>query len=269
MDKALTSFVGTANPKARTYEGKGANSPEAALRAYLRAYRDMDVDAIVSACAVESYAEHYDLEELVVQNRLFSTNMVANVNGVIIPNDLPLAKGLNAAFVASGIRNAIYNGVLNFAFFEASIARQAQDGSINFVEEQDYVEFFAALADTEKLQTISSLKIEKILTEADFVSYSPKYSDAANQRAMNSAADRYGGKLADVAAVVSIGGAPYLFCAYAVEYDGSGRWYIIPNASYFLGFLGAFGYFGIVGGPIPISEDTMDAEAVRWLRSLK
>ncbi|MDR1299434.1 MAG: hypothetical protein LBJ84_04210 [Oscillospiraceae bacterium] len=252
---------------ARTYEGRGFNTPEAALRAYIEAYRDMDLDAMLSACAVESYAEHYDLE---VYTRRIAHYNASNPN-VILPNTDPFAKQLNAERVAAGIYGSIYNSVLNFAFFEMSIAG-TQGKSIQYLARERpsaaHTEFFAVLDDTAKFQSIQRLTIERILTETDFLSYLPYSSRYANmQRQISKIEDMYGGKLAEIAAIVSIDSELYLLSAYAVEYDGGGKWYIIPARGDFTVIIGLSPYYS-AGGLVPIYDEAMNLEAVQWLFTL-
>jgi uncharacterized protein involved in high-affinity Fe2+ transport len=260
----FTVFDG-APAKTRTYEGEGAESPEDALRAYLTAYRDMDMDAILSACAVESYAEHYDLEAFVRRMKMYNVSFI-NSGGVIIPNTDVRSQDLNTALVAARIYSNIYSSALNYAFHGASAAG-TQYTAITFNDEREYEDFFDELTDTSKFESIQSLAIEKILTEKDLSRYGEGYSSESTRRVISNAEEMCGGALADIAAIVTIDGERYLFGVYAVEYDDSGKWYIIPNGGSFTVFCGVNPYYQIGGGPIPIDGEAMNSEAALWLSS--
>ncbi|MCR4989985.1 MAG: hypothetical protein K6A38_03895 [Lachnospiraceae bacterium] len=56
-------FVGTKiNSKT---EGRGYNTPEEAIQAFAEGFANKDVEAKLSACAVESLVDHYDLEKFI------------------------------------------------------------------------------------------------------------------------------------------------------------------------------------------------------------
>ena len=77
-------------PAATTYEGPGSASPEDAVSSYMSGLASVDVDAMVSSFAVETFVDHFDflayLERLGVYSATFTP--------VVVPAETPFARAL-------------------------------------------------------------------------------------------------------------------------------------------------------------------------------
>lgn len=60
--------------ESRKFEGPGFASPEEAAAAYLMAFKNRDLEAMLAAFAVESLAERYDLRETLSQLKAYALN---------------------------------------------------------------------------------------------------------------------------------------------------------------------------------------------------
>lgn len=56
-------------------EGAGYDKPEEAVEAYLEALKDGNLEAMLSTFAIETYVEHYDIEEVIESSGGLSFNM--------------------------------------------------------------------------------------------------------------------------------------------------------------------------------------------------
>lgn len=72
----LTTFLGDMGYiLSGTMEGPGFDTPEAALAAYIKGLRSMDIDAMISAFAVETYVRNFSLVNYIERSGMYNPNI--------------------------------------------------------------------------------------------------------------------------------------------------------------------------------------------------
>ena len=87
---------------ADTYEGPGWDTPEEAVMLYLEGMREQDVDKMVSACAVETHVDRFDMQAQLERVRAYTPAMIPRV-----PNSSDLLRTINIEIRRSSIMHAI------------------------------------------------------------------------------------------------------------------------------------------------------------------
>ena len=206
----VLSFGGTA-----TIEGPGFATPEEAAEAYLNGLRDQDVNAMLSAFAVESYAAHYDFAALVERLKSYQPSFEMRLPGI---NEY--TRQLNIEGRRSQLASQIIIQYLNYTAPDvlnnySPVILEDATAIAEFLEEfenatQDYV-----FADIEITGTIQPEDM------------SDMYLSEANQRNIALQAKTFGAEADDVENVIitfEANGHKWLFCPQAVRYDG--KWYL-------------------------------------------
>jgi len=227
-------------------EGNGFDTPEKAVEAYLTGLRDGDIGAMVSAFAIESYKENYDIEAYLERTHVYT---VGNITTTLpIPNEGVFLTGLNAHMRESQIITGIYHSILNCAFPDASYP--GTDGVIvDLRDSADLRKFLKKLNDTSGVEKLSKLKIEEVFDADDFADVSAVYSSSSMQEGIEKLEETAGGELADLLAVCDVGGGTYIFSCTAVRYNKSGKWYLYSFGGNFAALCG-IGYDWTIGGLI-------------------
>jgi hypothetical protein len=224
----------------KTIEGPGFATPEDAAKAYLTALRDQDLGAMISAFAVESYADHYDFEALVERLNSYNFNF-----DMPFPNTSDYTRQLNIESRRDRIVRQILLQYMLYNTPEAfndgtPVAFGDPDAVSDFVEDfgrdtEDYI--FEDLV-------ITGTMSPEVLTD--------NYMADANQENIEKQAKTFGVEMEDVANLVisfDANGGTWLFCPQAVRYDG--RWYLQASGGNIAMLLGMSSY---AGGLAPVGD---------------
>jgi len=238
----LLPFVASA----KTYEGKGAASPEEAVRQYLHALKKCDYDKIISCYAVESFTENYEINE---QVKIF--NSAFPVMKMIYTKD-NLLKQTGKFEVLSAITR-----IIKFQIWTLNENDFFEDGDVIIVKDsvQDTVDQ-AFPTEAEKrlslvefsnefipldlfLESMSSVDFLERLRSGDF---SSSLSDSMDNEEIDRMIEHlnqkyektksiYGCKdIKPVIACFYISGKKYYYVTDTIQYGN--KWYISPEHGY-------------------------------------
>ena len=227
MGVALTSLAacspGRAEPEntVEKVEGAGYESPEKAVEAYVNFLQEQNLKGAMSAFAVESYADHYDMAENYEYVRSFMA-YTAN-GGQMTPGlyfDSDMTRDLNIesrrAYVFKGIQNQLMQIIeenTDETEIVENIYRQIsfEDDKVTTEEVMDF------LSTDPELDTIV---IGEFLSEEDFDL--PDFRMIDN--AMEAKERSWGSDVEEVMVELNIAGEDYTLFMLCVCYDD--KWYV-------------------------------------------
>jgi len=219
-------------------ESGGFASPEDAVRAYLEAFSNADVEGMISAFAVETYVENYNLEEMILRLGAYvSTEPVA-----LPPSNDLLAK------TSIYIRQGKLTDSIKMQYLTIFLKEKGQENLIApFDDSGDALDLVRKLGDPANLEILNSLRVMGFIKPGRLV----EAYDADMHRENVEKQLKYLGAdaLESVVARVDIDSQVYLFCFDTARYGG--KWYI----SSFTGNIGyMIGISAYSGGVILESE---------------
>ena len=229
----VTEEVTESAPSGRI-EGEGYDTPEEAAAAYISGLIHEDINEMISACAVESFVENYDLskqiERLQVLQAFESTY-------AYLPSQGKLSDEINLE-----IRRANLMQMIKFQYL--SLVRRKTDGMTVPLKEYDSAD---ALIDD--MIDSGDLDISFDGTFLPPVVVTDRYCSFNVQKNLyrNAVADN-AERIDSVAALIKVNGSTWLLTLGAEKYDG--RWYITLGNT-LSAILGLEAY---AGGICPFSE---------------
>ena len=242
---SLTSFFGSEMGEMASgkMEGDGFDSPEEALTHYIEGLKNNDINQMIEAFAVETFAENYSLTKMVDRIQAYTPTIG------YIPNISDFSLQLNIEKRRSDIVNAIRNHYLVLEGSKAVLGENAYTSiplNDNYDTAQDLVDDLFLSDDAEILDNIE-FKNEFI----DPAALSENYAAERNQENMKSQIAPYAGE--DVASVVAkfyCNGEEVLLMADAVQFNG--KWYLNSMGGNIGALLGITAY---VYGMVPLQYD--------------
>ena len=217
--------VGTAGK----IEGSGYDTPEDAAKAYLEALKNQDIDAMVAAFAVESYAEHYDLQAMYERLQAYTPSLEMK---------LPAGSDYNNEWNIQGRRASILSQI-EYQYFQYNVPSANMDSTMVLTDNPNLI---SDMKKDTKNYVFSDLKITGTMAPEDL---SDQYLSKINQENIGKQVKAYGVDSKDVANVVitfEADGGSWYFCPQMIRYDG--RWYIQTlsgNLSALLGWQYSYG----------------------------
>jgi len=214
---AIFFATGMLSSDVKTLEGPGFSTPEDAAKAYLTGLRDQDINAMISAFAIESYVDNYDFEASV--ERIQTYQMYADI---FLPNTSDYTVQLNIA----ARRNQITR-LINMQYMLYNTPEELNDGTpVTFSKDdtaaiQDFVAKFEQ--DTNNY-IFEDLEITGTVPPEDLAE---AYMDERNQQNIAKQAVTFGADADDVVNVAitfEADGQTWVFCPQLVRYDS--KWYI-------------------------------------------
>ena len=218
---ALLSFGACGNSDTAQSSQVGISgflSPEDAVIAYLEGLRDTNLEAMMSAFAVEAYVAHFDLQTLLERLGVYQAHFV------LLPNANELVREMNVEMRRSHVTSSIRMQYLVLTHPDrhtyASVGSELDNMRIEEDEvapflQDFYVNLNAATWNTLEIQGFISLEWSEWYREV-----SERYYEALERRIALLGAEQMVGRIA----VFSLDGDYYLLFADLAEYDG--RWYI-------------------------------------------
>lgn len=198
------------------FEGKGYNTPEEAITAYAEAFKDGDVDKMISTFAVESYVDNFDLEKYTEQNGIY----LFNNNDVSLPNDSDYKVSINHYTRLSRITQQIINGYYVLTGIDnensyISLPRREEGAAQAFLDQLEYPNFDKELSNMEigDVLVADDFDIDKQMhsTQFDYLDY----LDVT--------------EFCDVAIEIEFDGQQYYLFMLTAKIDG--KWYNISTTS--------------------------------------
>lgn len=221
-------------------DGPGFDTPEEALTAYIEAFQQNDLSAMLSTFAVETLAEHYDLGKQMERLGMYSPSVG------YIPSISGYSSALNVEYRRAEIVNTIRNQYL--VLTGAACASGKPIPNENNLPGDEYLADIFAMDDQPWLAKIDFQG--EILEPQEFTEL---YYHEANQKNIARSCACYGGdELQSLAAMLEIGGEPYVQFMDLIRYGD--RWYNLTLLGNLAILMGLDSFSGGLS-PYPIPED--------------
>ena len=207
------------SPSSNTIEGKGYNSPEEAMTAYLEAMRDGDLEKAISTFAIESHVENYDDEAALAWVCYYG------ISSFYAPGET-VGKDYNIAQRCEVIARNAYCQYLWFVLSDTEYSEFLRSGSIHLSTEEEQKAFLEAVTDPIALRRWQTLEVEEIMYPEDFLDRSDlaSFESEYTQRNIEKRRRIYGAEqIVSCIARVRIDGETYLFFMDIAKYNG--KWY--------------------------------------------
>ena len=224
-------------------EGNGFASPEDALGAYIQGMKDNDIDAMIAAFAVETYAENYSLIKMVERLGSFQPSIG------YIPNISAYSIRLNIENRRSDITRAIRNHYLALQGSKTIIGEKAYSPVTIMGEYDSASDLLDNLFVSDDTGILDSIVFNDEFYDPALLS--DHYSEERNRENLKKQMATIGAE--DYTCVVAkfySNGKPVVIMADAVKYDG--RWYLCNMGGNIGALLGLSSY---VYGMIPLQYD--------------
>ena len=228
---ALIAFM-FLHPAKTQKEGPGTDSPEAAAKAFAEAYGAKDIDSLYTACALESYVEHYDLEKNIERMQCLTPVMMylyGKSEGTAALNERIREMNLTKSF---------------YYLYETPIWSHRDDQERRSMAiklgEMEMEELTGLVKGVDELGSVMVNDVESVSefckeTEQDALMKSFSADGVKKQQAELEKV--YGGEIEDLVVSMDIDGDHYYLCLQTISYDGD-RWYVLNTHGTLASMLG-------------------------------
>lgn len=134
------------------YEGPGWDTPEGPVEVYLEGLKEQDISKMISAYAVETFIDNYDLAAQVARIAVYNLSMVPR-----LPNTNQLTRDINVETRKNQIVQAVIWQITSVAMPEQDFAQPTTFSTDN--REQEVVEFVDGLDEAYGAVDFSTLRI--------------------------------------------------------------------------------------------------------------
>lgn len=199
-------------------EGNGFSSPEAAITAYAKALQNGNMDEMIATYAIESYVEHFDLE-----------NYLRKYPSIILNSDIAI-QAQNSNEFASEVSKYTQLAIVTKEIKRAYCNLVGLDANTTYTvlnDEQALANLVNQLAAPDFKKDLSEMKIGKVLTRDDFTFI---YVEEGYDRQLNEMLSYLSvSELCDVALEIDFAGEEYYLFMRTAKIDG--KWYNITTSS--------------------------------------
>lgn len=229
----------------KTYEGPGWDTPEEAVSLYLEGLKEQDIGKMISAYAVETYVDQFDLRSQIARMGAYTRSMTPNM-----PNSNHLLQAINTEARKNEIVQSILGQITSICLsgqdFTQPIvfAKENVDG-----ETKAFVEGLQSAFDAVDFGTIKPLGF----VPPELISV--MYASERNQQNMKAQAAPYGTEEArSVVALFTVDDTLCVLCCDVMRYGD--RWFMYrPGGN--IGQL--IGFSSLTGGMVAISQEDLIA----------
>ena len=213
----LCGCAGLASAVSPAYEGDGAATPEDAVRLYLEGVQRMDLAKMLSAFAIETYAEKTVLDELLAK---------AHAYYFALPIKFPASNELLFALNVETRKNDIVTSVI-VQLFRFHMPDYDVYQHTAFTDDagmaDEIAAFVAKLNDGLEALTLQTLRIDGFYPPS---LASALYDNVGNRSRRESIAQIHGAEeVESVIALFTVEETRYMLCCDAIRYGD--RWYIL------------------------------------------
>ena len=197
-------------------EGKGYESPEAAMEAYADALAKHDVPGMLSTFAVETLAEKYDFAMLLKQREVYASAMQAYCP------DNPYGRDLSVEAVRGNISSSLFQQYKNLVGYENNIELNGVMQAFNSSREAK--SFADCFNDSELFQSVELVRI--VEPDEVFRAFGADnlLERETNQKNIQMNTEIYGAEAMNEGCLeLMIDGEKYWVFLRQVQYDG--KWY--------------------------------------------
>ena len=234
-----------------TYEGPGWDTPEDAVLVYLEGMKEQDLYKMISAYAVETHIDHFDLQAQLERIRAYTISMIPRM-----PNSTNLLWGINVEARKNEIVQSILLQMSTLCLYERAqdFDRPIGFQSDNFAEEarafvEELDQAFAAV----DFNTLNVLRF----TPPELIS--ELYASERNQENIKRQAAPYGvDEMRSVIAVFALDDKVGALCCDVARYGD--RWFMHKpggNIAAIIGFSAMTG--GVIAGPVEEMAAVLDS----------
>lgn len=229
-------------------EGAGYDTPEEAVVAYLEAFRDGDINRMVSTVAIETYLENVDLETILYYMQIFhySISLFDDANDFM--GELNFERRRGSVLINASLHNRFLYlpDVLSASFEEILIPFGFTHVPIDGNEAEiarliSYIEYYRGANQRSELNILGVIPVETMMQ------YSAHTPDSLWEELELRAAMNGFDEVVTIVVMFELGGEKYLFNPFVVRYGE--RWYVeFLGAGILLGgFYPDFGTINIAG----------------------
>lgn len=211
------NFILLYMPNSSGLEGSGFSSPEAAITAYAKAFRDGNIPKMISSFAIESYVECFDLHEYINKSGYYD---FYNAD-VGFPNKSEYQELLNQYTRQNSIVRQIKNGYFTLTNIDNSRSIESFSRNNNETEIESFLE---QLEYPNLDQKLSRIKIGAVLTTDDFSIDEELYSTFISNYSYCNAEEFY-----DIAIEITFDSEEYYLFMLTAKMNG--KWYNITTVS--------------------------------------
>lgn len=209
------------------FEGKGFDTPEEAITAYAEAFRDGDVDKMISTFAIESYVENFD------QQKYIERIAVHTSADQPLTNDTTTGEAINCYARVSRVSGYIRNGYYVLLGLDAT---EVVTFSNKDTRKEDIAAFLESMEDSKFSKQLSRIEIGDVLTADDFdLNFDPP--DYYEVNLEKSLAHLDVSDIKDLAIEIEMNGEDYYLFMCTAKING--KWYNISIPSSLGTFNGA------------------------------
>lgn len=199
---------------ADTVQGSGYATPEQAAVAYLTALKRGDADGMLAACAVETYADSFDLAAQIERLQVYIPY------SSLLPDSDAMSQALNASLRQAELSQAMR---LQYQFLSANDSALTDGAPIRLGDGESGQALLDRLYHSGLLSFLNTMVIGDAI---DPTVLSTRYESELNQANLARQAAILGAQeLRSVAIPVLFGSESLVFCPDVARYDG--RWYIV------------------------------------------
>lgn len=197
------------------YEGAGWDTPEEAVMEYLQGLKEQDIGKMISAHAVETYIDHFDLQAQLVRLRTYMMSMVPR-----LPNTNALARSINIESRKNEIVQSILWQMTTICLPEQDFSQAVAFGGED--TEKEAVAFVSGLDDALGAVDFSTLEVLRFIPPG---AIAEMYATEANQKNLRAQSAVYGADEArSVVAVFTVDGKAGALCCDVMRYGD--QWYM-------------------------------------------
>ena len=229
--------------ESKTYEGPGWDTPEEAVLVYLEGLRDQDLDKMISAYAVETHIDHFDMQAQLERVRGYTMSMVPRMS-----NSTDLIRSINV----ETRKNAIVQSILTQLTSICLHGEKAMDlaNPVSFPNDSFAADIRGFIEELDQMFTAVDFCSLNVLRFTPPEQIAELYASERNQENMQKQAVPYGAdEIRSVPVFFTVGGLVGGFGPDAARYGD--RWFLHSpsgNISIIIGIPAANA--GLVAGPL-------------------
>ena len=207
-------------------EGPGFDSAEDAVLAYLDAFSNADLEAMIATFAIESFVENYDLEATIISMRLYNP-----INQQRFPSSNLFTTDMNAHQRQARVLDGISRQYMTIFVPDSE---DLQDRARQINDTQEIRQLMRDLGNPAYLDSLDTLNFVGFVDPNRLTGL---FDSEITQQQTERMRDRIGAQqLESIVARVAIDGQIYLFGFDVLLYDG--KWYIYSLGGYIGALLG-------------------------------
>ncbi|MCL1795994.1 MAG: hypothetical protein FWG37_03785 [Clostridia bacterium] len=213
----LCGFSGLASAIPHAYEGDGADTPEGSVLLYLEGIQAMDLEKMLGAFAIETYAEKTILNEQLMKARSYYFSLP-----IKLPPSNKLLSALNAETRKNEVVTSIIVQLFRFHLPEYDIYQHTAF-AVGAGMADEIAAFIGMLNDGLEALALQTLRVDGFYPPS---LASALYDSVSNRSRRDAMARTHGADAVEsVIALFTVEETRYMLCCDTIRYDN--KWYIL------------------------------------------